>query len=316
MIICDDQLVVWGPKRVLTESWKSEAKTVFKDGVPVIKNYFRPDNKTSISVEKYKALNRHEKGLYCPQKEREYKPENIDNCIISLYDNNVQIRINKLFHSAERVKMNRYKNLVEVIMDIRPALIPYTPREGTKEPLRAFKEASRNILINNFSLQSYEVDIFIEPEEGRVLRRELKKIAEREYENTIYIKEKKKGRGNASIKMYDEAKKTGEESRGEFYKLEITLRKEAFKTMGLQVQNFTFQDGIFKLLYKALYKQIDSMQKALREKGGESMVLERIKAEMHREENMLINRVMRLEKEMLKVNDRLDMLEKAKEVKR
>lgn len=311
MLICDDQLIVWGPKKVLKDTWRDEASKVYKDGLLVIAGYWNPGTNHNISIKSYHELRPEERVLYQAKAEREYRPQNMEGCVIRLFDNNVNIRINHLFHTKARVLMSRYKNLVDIMMAIRPDLIDHRPREGAKEPERAFKEAGRNILNNHFKLQSYELDIFIEPEEGKVLRRELKRIAEKEYHNTIYVKEKKKGRGNSSIKMYDEAKKTGEEGRGAFYKLEITLRKEYFKSKHLEIRKFTSQDKIFKLLYTGIYKELDKMQKMLRETGGESMVLERIKKELHKPENNIVHRVLALEKDMEEVKDRLDLIERA-----
>lgn len=289
-------------KRPILRAGYKDKCEIKKDrtGARDIRGYINTQKKT-ISVKNYKKLSIIDRGEYAPIIPREYRPKEIKSAQIEINGNCIKTRIYDLSKTAELIKENRYKKLLDVIMKAGRDIFNINPREKKRpDRFKHYRERHRQMIKRDFHLHKYEYNFtLIYIENAIELIEDLKPIAIKEYKGTLYIKDVN-GPG-PGIKIYDYGKKNGlkDEAGGpkSLYKLEITFRAETFKALGLKIQNMTFQDKCINFLKREIFKTLDKLSDELKKKTGKvSRVLEAVKMHILKEENILFNMFERLEK--------------------
>ena len=271
----------------LSENWRKQdsAGIAYKDGQPVIYSYW--DGETFYSPAEVRSLTHEQErqlGQLIPCYERIVKTS-IPESYIRLRGNSIFLSISKLSYGSEEMLFSsRYRKLLEAFHETRPDIFEYRERGGSR-PI----EASRLKLLRWFRLYEYEFNIlFVDREFGRQVFEELRETALEAYEAGIYLKGIS-GKNTTTIKMY--------EIEDGLFKLEITFRKNTFKQLVLDIQDFSSQEKCIELLRNSAVIEVMKL------KGGSAV--RQLQFEFVSENNIL-SRILKLETEQLRTVSRQD----------
>jgi len=292
-----------GKKLPLTEDWKAYSRYA-RDDRGDVKIYLfwngrRPPNARYLTPEDYQAMTEAERAGWIPCFEREI-PTEIPQTYVRSRANQLFVRICGLSERG-RLWASRYRGVVEVIHSLRPFVLKYRNRGGDD---RAFFESSRNLIKRNFAPYEYEYDILIMDKDlGRRVYAELAETCERRIGDTLYLKgfgAKQKRHGGATVKIYDQGAVHGGEHG--FYKLEITLRRQTFGSLGLKIEDLTFQEDCITKLKGEVMREVMTL------KGGAAV--QEMQSALFKEDNILA-RLLRLEQTADKHSKAIDQYGKA-----
>jgi len=311
-LLCDDKIevVAWKTatngtgRKILTERWKDHARYARDDRgdvkIYLFWNGLKPPNARYLTPEDYQAMTEGERVNWVPCFEREI-PTRIPQTYVRSRGNQLFVRICGLSSERGRLLASRYRGVVEVIHSLRPFAIRYEHRGGDK---RSFFESSRNLIKRRFRPHEYEYDILIMDKDlGRGVYAELAETCEQRIGDTLYLKGFKasqQGRGHTTVKIYDQGALHGGECG--FYKLEITLRRKTFGSLGLKISDLTFQEDCIAKLKGEVMREVMTL------KGGAAV--QEMQSALFKEDNILA-RLFRLEQTADKHSKAIDQHGKA-----